>query len=97
MAALLQQAGPQFSTYLENEVRNFFWLLLQKYIYEADKLLRHLDPIIIYFRNEQGLRFLRAALLYIEVGSGLTITEVEKAMEHTDPVIREEYMSNMGS
>ena len=52
---------------------------------------------IIYFRNEQGLRFLRAALLYIEVGSGLTITEVEKAMEHTDPVIREEYMSNMGS
>ena len=73
------------------------WLLLQKYMYEADKLLRHLNSILgidtLYFRGEAGLRFLRTALLYIEVGSGLTITEVTKAMEHTDPIIREEYMT----
>jgi hypothetical protein len=73
------------------------WLLLQKYIYETDKLLRHLNSIlgidILYFRDEEGLRFLRTALLYIEISSGLTINEVAKAMEHTDPVIREEYMT----
>jgi hypothetical protein len=90
-----QHAEIEKKLFRRTEVK--IWLLLQKYIYKADKLLRHLNSIlgidILYFRNEQGLRFLRTVLLYIEVGSGLTITEVNKAMENTDPVIREEYMT----
>jgi hypothetical protein len=73
------------------------WLLLQKYIYHADRLLQYLNSIltidILYYHRESGLRFLRTTLLYIALSSGLKRKDMAKAIKNTDPLIREEYMT----
>jgi hypothetical protein len=65
--------------------------------YPHFQLLQHLIPILssgmLYFRGEEGLRFLRTVLLYIEKGSGLNKNDIQQAMEKADPLIREEYMT----
>ena len=48
---------------------------------------------MLYFREEEGLQFLRTVLLYIEKGSGLNKNDIQQAMEKADPLIREEYMT----
>ena len=72
-------------------------LLLQKYIYHTDMLLKRLNSIfnliMVYCRSERDLQFLRTVLLYIDMGSGLNKNDVKKTMDKADPLIREEYMT----
>lgn len=48
---------------------------------------------MVYFREEEGLQFLRTVLLYIEKGSGLNKKDIKQAMDTVDPLIREEHMT----
>ena len=72
-------------------------LLVQKYIYHTDLLLKRLNSILnlimVYCRSERDFQFLRTVLLYIDMGSGLNKNDVKKAMDKADPLIREEYMT----
>ncbi len=90
-----QHAEIERQIFQRTEVRT--WLLVQKYIYHTDLLLQHLISILssgmLYFREEEGLQFLRTVLLYIEKGSGLNKNDIQQAMEKADPLIREEYMT----
>ena len=48
---------------------------------------------VVYYKNEEGLRFLRTVLRYIEKGSGLNKDDVQQTIEKANPLIREEYMT----
>ncbi len=90
-----QHAEIEQKFFRRTEVRT--WLLVQRYIYHSNLLLHHLIPILssgmVYFREEEGIQFLRTVLLYIDMGSGLNKNDVKKAIDKADPLIREEYMT----
>ena len=93
------------STYTNSQIKNGTFqraaieigLLMQKNIFNEKKLARHLKDFIgigkLYFREEEGLKFLESVLRYLFSSTEIAVDVALKSMEMIDGSAKETLMT----